>query len=119
MKRIAIPVNDNILSEYFGQCSHYEIFEIEGEKITHNKVGYPPHHDVTRLPEWAAQQGITDVITYKIDNRIISRFINNKINLFIGVPLLSPDILIDDYLNGRLKSDEKIIKEIQDYQTEL
>ena len=72
----------------------------------------PPFHELTKLPDWATQQGITDIIAYKIDNRIISQFIKNKINLFVGVRFDTPQALIDDYLNGRLKSDEKIIREI-------
>lgn len=112
MKRVAIPVIEGKLSEFFGQCSHYEVFEIEGKRITSTALEVPPYHDITKLPEWAAQQGITDVIAFKVDKRIIASFTNNKINLYIGVKSNSPDILIEDYLNGRLKSDEKIIKEI-------
>jgi predicted Fe-Mo cluster-binding NifX family protein len=112
MKRVAIPIIHGKLSQYFGQCSHYQIFEINGNQITRSELEVPPFSNLSQLPEWASQQGITDIIAYKIDHRIISRFINNKINLFVGVGFDSPQALIDDYLNGRLKSDEKIIREI-------
>ncbi|NQU88595.1 MAG: hypothetical protein HQ541_22850 [Mariniphaga sp.] len=112
MKKIAIPVIEGKLSQYFGQCSHYLIYEIEGDEIVKTELEIPVSYDLSEIPEWAAKQGITDIITYKIDQQIISKFINNKINLFIGVPFDTPQNLIDDYLNGRLISDEKIIKEI-------
>ncbi|VAW20415.1 hypothetical protein MNBD_BACTEROID01-2040 [hydrothermal vent metagenome] len=112
MKRVAIPVVHGKLSEYFGQCSHYEIFEIVGGAVTSSKTEVLSHYDVAGLPDWAAQQGITDIIAYKVDKSIITRFVNNKINLFIGAPVNPPAILIEDYLNGRLKSDERIIREI-------
>jgi predicted Fe-Mo cluster-binding NifX family protein len=112
MKRVAIPIVQGKLSQYFGQCSHYLIFDIDGKKISSTELEVPPLHDLIGIPGWAAQQGITDIIAYKIDSRIISRFINNKINLFVGVRFDTPLALIDDFINGRLKSDEKIIREI-------
>lgn len=112
MKRIAIPVSEEKLSEYFGQCSHYEIFEIDMD-IIHRKVAeIPPYNDITKLPEWVASQGITDVITYKIDKLIISLFMQNKINLFVGIKVNTPQAIIEEYLNGTLKSDYSIISEI-------
>ncbi|MBN1822098.1 MAG: hypothetical protein JW833_15365 [Prolixibacteraceae bacterium] len=112
MKRVAIPIVDGKLSRYFGQCSHYLVFEIESKNISEKIIEIPAFDDLTNLPEWAAGQGITDIIAYKVDQRIISKFISNKINLFVGVPFDTPQTLIENYLSGRLKSDEKIIKEI-------
>jgi predicted Fe-Mo cluster-binding NifX family protein len=112
MKRVAIPVFNGQLSEYFGQCSDYEIFEIENGHVKSEEVEIPPTKDITQLPEWAASKGITDIITYKIDNRIINLFIPLRINLFIGITINTPSNLIDDYINGKLKSNEIVISEI-------
>jgi len=112
MKRIAIPVSDNILSEYFGKCDYYEIFEIEENRVISAEIKVPPCEDILLVPEWALLQGITDIITYKIDKRIIKLFTANKINLYVGIARNSPKSLIDFYLGGFLKSDGKIISEI-------
>jgi hypothetical protein len=88
------------------------VFEIDGGEITNKKLEFPPHHDVIKLPKWASSQGITDVIAYKVDKKIISKFAFHKINLYIGVKAEIPEVLIDDYINGRLNSDEQIILEI-------
>jgi len=112
MKRVAVPVVKGKLSEYFGQCNHYEIFEIRDEDIRSETIEVPPKEDITRLPEWAASIGITDMIVYKIDKRIITLFAPFRINLFVGIPINSPRNLIEEYLNGNLKSDEKVISEI-------
>jgi predicted Fe-Mo cluster-binding NifX family protein len=112
MKRVAIPVVNGHLSEYFGQCNHYEIFSIDDNTIKSEAVEIPPKSDILKLPEWAAGEGITDIITYKIDKQIMGLFSPYRINLFVGIPIESPRNLIDDYLNGRLKSDEAIIAEI-------
>ena len=112
MKRIAIPVKEGKLSEYFGQCGYYEIFEIENGSILANTLEIPPLEDIEKLPKWIENQNITDVIAHKIDNRIISLFSNLKINLFIGIPINKTENLVDDYLNGLLKSDSNIIEDI-------
>ena len=114
MKRVAIPVEKGRLSEYFGQCSHYEIFETDGVNILHNDLKVPPETKVKALPEWAAKQGITDAISYRVDPDIIELFSIHKINLFVGIPQSTPQKLMDDFLNGDLRSDGEIIREIMD-----
>ncbi|MBN2610734.1 MAG: hypothetical protein JXB00_04180 [Bacteroidales bacterium] len=112
MKKVAIPVVGGQLSEYFGQCDHYEIFEIDNGNAISEEIQIPPKKYVTKLPEWVSAEGITDIIVYKIDKRIITLLTPLRINLFVGIPVNTPRNLIEDYLNGKLKSDEGIISEI-------
>ncbi|MEN8118396.1 MAG: hypothetical protein ABFS16_15530 [Bacteroidota bacterium] len=114
MKRVAIPISNNNLSEYFGGCNYYEIFEIEGKDIQKRMLDIPSVSDVTELPSWLEKQGVTDVIAYKVDKRIISLFASKKVNLFVGIARKQPELLIEDYLNGKLISDERIISELID-----
>lgn len=116
-KRIAIPVINGQLSQYFGECSHYEIFEIDGQNMERKEVNIPERTGVSELPVWLEENGITDVITFKVHPKIIHLFVSKKVNLFVGVPVDSPQKLIEDYLQGRLESDEKIIQELT-YSTE-
>ncbi len=111
-KRVAIPVVNEQLSEYFGECGYYRIFEIDGKVTNHQKLEIPTGAGVLELPGWLEKMGITDVITYKIDPKIIHVFASKKINLFVGIPVDSPGNLIDAYLQGKLESDDKIIREI-------
>ena len=112
MKRVAIPIKDNTLSDYFGTCNFYEIFEIEGESILKKAHVIPSGITAMELPKWLQKQGVTDVIAYKVDRNIISLFASKKVNLFVGVPVNKTQKLIDDYLNGKLESDKNIINEI-------
>jgi len=111
MKRVAIPVVKGKLSEQFEECHYCEIFEIDGDNVKSNEIEVPPS-DISQLPEWAVRQGITDFIVYKIDKKIIRLFTQEKINIFIGIRIDSPEKLIEAYVNGTLKSDEKVIAEI-------
>ncbi|WP_346858342.1 hypothetical protein [uncultured Draconibacterium sp.] len=112
MKRVAIPIAENKLSEYFGGCSYYEIFEIKDGKVKNKITEMPTVSDVSELPDWLKQKNITDVIAYKVNKNIISLFASKKVNLFVGVPQNTSDVLIDEYLQGKLVSDEHIISEL-------
>ncbi|WP_167606989.1 NifB/NifX family molybdenum-iron cluster-binding protein [Maribellus sediminis] len=112
MRRVAIPILDNTLSEYFGGCNFYEIFEIEDGEVRKSSVEIPTVDAVDQLPQWLGERGITDVIVYKIKKEIIRLFASQKINLFVGIHQDTPENLIADYLHGNLESDEKIIQEI-------
>lgn len=114
MKRVAIPISNNRLSEYFGGCQHYEIFEIEGSEISKRTFELPDVDDVAELPDWLEQQAITDVIAYKVKKEIISLFASKKVNLFVGVPQNSSEVLIREYMEGKLESDKNIISELID-----
>jgi predicted Fe-Mo cluster-binding NifX family protein len=112
MKRVAIPLVEHRLSEYFGQCSYYEIFEIDHKTIKSSKVGKPAYKSSDSMPDWINEKGITDVIIHKIDKKVFSMLADTKINLFVGIPIDTPDSIIQGYLSGNLKSDTKIINEI-------
>lgn len=112
MKRIAVPIVKGKLSEYFGQCSYYEIFEICKGEIKSERIEVIHHPRVNDIPAWASGLGITDVISHKVDRRIIAMFSEYKINLYVGIRVDDPDKLIEDLLSGNLKSDEKILKGI-------
>ncbi len=112
MKRVAIPVINGMLSEYFGRCNHYEIFGLSDNFIISDEIEVPPKGALSVLPEWAANHKITDIIAYKVDKSIISLFGKYKINLFVGISIQSPQLLIEEYMKSNLKSDENIISEI-------
>ncbi|MEZ5106253.1 MAG: hypothetical protein R2757_17260 [Draconibacterium sp.] len=112
MKRVAIPIVNQQLSEYFGECNHYEIFEIDKKILSRQIVHTPAGIVATELPGWLEKQGVTDVIAYKVNKQIISLFASKKVNLFVGIANKNTELLIEDYLNGKLESDKKIIAEI-------
>ena len=103
--KIAIPVTGDLLSDKFGECSHYIIYEIINKKIVSKKSEVPPIKTVDKLANWAEGAGITDVIVNNINSCYLNYFSDTKINLFVGVKQNAPEILIEEYLNGTLQSD--------------
>ncbi|MCB0637045.1 MAG: hypothetical protein KDC54_10535 [Lewinella sp.] len=112
MKRVAIPVRDELLSETFGTCNHYEVFEIDKEVLRSYVLEIPAGTGMQDLPELLERSGMTDVIAYQVDKQIISLFASRKVDLFVGVRPDHPEALIDQYLRGRLESDPQVISAI-------
>ena len=112
IKRVAIPLDQEQLSEYLADCTHYNVYEISGENIDYSSLSAPVLKNIEELPKWISDQGITDLIAYKMDRKIISRLTEHKINLFLGAPFVSPEELVNAYVMGRLRSNEQIIQEI-------
>jgi predicted Fe-Mo cluster-binding NifX family protein len=109
MKRVAIPITEGKLSEYFGKCCHYEIYEIDDSSIEKKSIS---KDNISNLPKWANENKITDIITHKIDNKTISLFTPIKVNIFIGISIDTPERIIDSLLKGKLISDKEIISEL-------
>jgi predicted Fe-Mo cluster-binding NifX family protein len=104
MRKVAIPVSGDYLSEKFKDCTSYHIIEIDIQEHASGKEEILPQHFLSDLSKWDSQYGITDVITHQIDKDSIAYFSDTKINLFIGVHINTPDQLIEEYLKGTLKS---------------
>ncbi|MGE0020820.1 MAG: NifB/NifX family molybdenum-iron cluster-binding protein [Draconibacterium sp.] len=112
MKRIAIPIANGILSENFGECNYYEVFEVD-KAIKSTKTSFLPDEiEISELVAWLKSEGITDVVTHRINRSTIGLFTAEKINLFVGIPIEAPERIIDDYLQGKLESDKKVIAEL-------
>jgi len=112
MKRVAIPIVNNQLSENFGECNYYTIFEIDKKIKSAKTTLLPDSITLQELPSWLKKEGVTDVVTYKVNRLIINLFVAEKINLFLGIAIDTPEKIIDDYMQGKLVSDGKIILEL-------
>ena len=111
MAKVAIPVTGNLLSENFGECSYYAIYEIDNKDVVGKTREVPPKKAIEALSKWAEDSGISDVIVHGIDKSYVSYFSDTKINLFVGVNISEPKNLIEEYLNGTLQSNVKSISE--------
>ncbi len=106
MAKIALPVKDGVLCTDFGNTEHFYIYELEKSGISAEEIVIPPRHEPGFLPYWLAQRGVTDIIANGMERRVISRFQQYKINVFIGVPIKTPKKLVLDYMQGVLETSD-------------
>jgi predicted Fe-Mo cluster-binding NifX family protein len=105
MSKIVIPVKDDLLSRSFNSCKYFLIYEVNDRKVVSKKVNFFPAVFKANISEWPDDFGITDVIVHSIDEASLDLLTSTKINLFVGVKIIGPDRLIEDFLDGTLKSD--------------
>lgn len=105
MSKLVIPVKDDLLSRSFNSCKYFLIYEINDKKVVSKKINLFPADFKAEVSLWSDEFGITDVIVHSIDKASLDLLSSTKINLFVGVKITGPDRLVEDFLDGTLKSD--------------
>ncbi|MBN2639051.1 MAG: NifB/NifX family molybdenum-iron cluster-binding protein [Bacteroidales bacterium] len=100
--KLAIPVENGLLSEHFGHTRTFEFFEIEDKKILNNYRLEPPPHEEGVIPRWLIENGVTDLLTGGIGPKAINILYNKGINVFVGVEKDTPDNLALNFINDSL-----------------
>jgi len=101
-KKIAIPLEDGILSSHFGHSQQFAIVETLDGKIVNEKLLVPPPHEPGIIPAWLAQHDVTDIIAGGIGHKAIELFHNQNINVFVGAQKKAYQELASELVNGTL-----------------
>ncbi|NSW44370.1 MAG: ATPase [Bacteroidales bacterium] len=102
-KRIAIPLEGNVLSGHFGHCEAFAFVDVENDKITNITILDPPEHQPGAFPRFVANNGATDVIVGGIGQHAISLFNALNVNVLMGAPVETPEKLVNDFIAGKLQ----------------
>ena len=101
-KKIAIPMEDGMLSTHFGHCQYFAIVDVLNNQIVGITQEMPPEHRPGVYPSWIASLGVTDVIAGGIGQRAIDLFNQRGINVFVGAPVKKETEIVTDFLAGKL-----------------
>ena len=105
-KIFAIPTISGKLCAHFGRCESFAIIETEDSKIVNQKFVNPPFHEPGSFPRFLAAQGVSTIISGGMGMNAQQLFIQNNIEVFMGVNSDSPTRLVEDYLNNQLATGE-------------
>jgi predicted Fe-Mo cluster-binding NifX family protein len=83
-RKIAIPVENGIMTGHFGHAPFFALIEMDGENIVKDELLIPPTHEPGVLPAWLNRLGVTDIIAGGMGQRAIQLFQSNNINVFVG-----------------------------------
>ena len=101
-KKIAIPMENGVLSAHFGHCQQFAIVDVENNQITSVTEVTPPEHVPGLYPRWVAEFGVTDVIGGGMGQKAIDLFHQQNINVFIGAPIKAPNELVREIIDNKL-----------------
>jgi ATP-binding protein involved in chromosome partitioning len=108
--RIAIPLADGKLSMHFGHCERFVLIDADPatKRIQAREELTAPPHEPGLLPRWLAERGAQLIIAGGMGGRAQGLFAQNGIQVVVGAPAETPDVLVAAYLGGTLKSGENV-----------
>lgn len=108
--KYAVPIADGKVSDHFGHCSNFALYDIDERTATiiKKELETPPEHQPGVLPEWLSSKGVSVVIAKGMGSRAQAIFTKNNIKVITGVTLDDPEEAIKAYLNGTLQNGNNI-----------
>lgn len=99
-----MPIDGSLICEHFGHAHYFKFYNLENQRILNEELTKAPVHKPGLLPNWLVDKKITDVIVAGIGHHAIEIFNQNKINVFVGVPVKGAKDLVNDYIEGTLET---------------
>ena len=104
----AIPVADGKLCSHFGHCEQFALIETDNGKIRSTTMHTPPAHEPGVLPKWLHEKGAKIVLAGGMGDRAQDLFTQNGIKVITGVPMDSPESLVNQYLADALLTGDNV-----------
>lgn len=104
---ISFPAEkDGTVSDHFGHAPIFKFYKIDKneKKIVGEKEVVPPEHAPGVIPIWVAKMGADVIMSGGMGQMAVNIFQDNGIEVIIGVNGQDSKQLIEDYLNGTLKT---------------
>ncbi len=108
--RYAVPITDGRLSEHFGFCSHFALFDVDETRkaIIRKEIVASPGHQPGLLPAWLAEEGVSVVIAGGMGSRAQGLFRENGIEAIVGMLGDEPEKAVSDHMEGILATGDNI-----------
>ena len=102
--KFAIPLAEGKLTAHFGHCQEFALVEVEDNQIKGKETLVPPPHEPGVLPRWLHEQGTDVIIAGGMGAMALDLFAQNGIKVMIGAPTLTPEELVEQYLDDSLQT---------------
>jgi predicted Fe-Mo cluster-binding NifX family protein len=101
--KIAMPIENGIISGHFGHAQQFAFVEVEGNEIKASSLHAPPPHEPGSLPKWLNEMGATHVICGGIGGMAAQLLETAGIKVVSGIPSMDPAKVVEDFISGLLK----------------
>ncbi len=108
--RIAIPVSGGRLSQHFGHCEKFMLFDVDEKekKIVSTETIDAPEHEPGLLPEFLSGRGADVIVACGMGSRARELFTRKGVRVITGAPSEEPEKIVESYIAGTLETDENI-----------
>lgn len=108
--RIAIASDGQLVSEHFGHCQGFTIYDVENIFIEKKEFVQNPGHKPGYLPIFLKEKGVDLIIAGGMGSSAQNLFEQNGIEVIVGTQGLCDDV-IGLYLDGSIKSTGSVCNE--------
>ncbi len=108
--KIAVASEGLMVTEHFGHCEGFNIFDTENGKITGSEFVGNPGHRPGFLPNFLGDRGVNVIISGGMGGGAIDIFNERDIEVVVGVRG-SAKAAVETYLKGELKSTGSVCHE--------
>jgi len=100
--KVALSTKNNMITQHFGHCDYFVVYEIEDNEIKSSHLIKNPPHQKGYLPKFLKSEGIDVVIAGGIGKMAVDMLKNLDIECYINV---TGDVseVIKRYMNNELK----------------
>ena len=112
MMKIAVASENEMVTEHFGHCEGFMIFDIEKNQIIKSETIANPGHRPGFLPNFLADRGVNVIISGGMGGGAVEIFNERNVEVVVGA---SGDAkaAVEAYLKGNLKSTDSVCHEHQ------
>ncbi len=107
-KKFAIPTINKKLCAHFGHCENFALVETDNNQIIKVDFIQPPEHQPGTYPKFLASKDVQVIIAGGLGVKAQDLFVQNNIEVFIGVNSDSPEKLVEQYLQDQLQSGQNL-----------
>ncbi|MCT4619293.1 MAG: NifB/NifX family molybdenum-iron cluster-binding protein [Marinisporobacter sp.] len=101
--KVAIAKDGNIVSQHFGHCEGFEVFEVNNGAVEGRDFLPNPGHRPGFLPKFIAEKGINVIIAGGMGATAQELFKENGVDVVVGAQGNLEDV-IGGYVNGKLET---------------
>ncbi|HOP56848.1 MAG TPA: NifB/NifX family molybdenum-iron cluster-binding protein [Bacillota bacterium] len=108
--KVALAVTDNMVTEHFGHCDYFVVYEIEDGKAKGSEIIKNPPHQKGFLPNFLHKNGVNCVIAGNMGEMAKKIMDGFGIQVIMGINGEVSDV-IAKYLAGELVSSDIICRQ--------
>ncbi|AKL96426.1 dinitrogenase iron-molybdenum cofactor biosynthesis protein [Clostridium aceticum] len=101
--KIAVASENGMVTEHFGHCESFYIFDVENNQIVNSKSIPNPGHRPGFLPNYLNDMGVNVIISGGMGSGAIDIFNEKGIEVILGASG-NAKAVVEKYLQGNLKS---------------
>ena len=101
--KIAVATEGQNVTEHFGHCESFMIYEVENGEIVKEEIVQNPGHKPGFLPNFLADRGVEVIISGGMGGRAIDLFNERNIEVIVGASGDARTAVVS-YLKGELET---------------